>query len=80
MGKIPKSQRKKLESLIQQRQAHLEKIRNALDVNENIDCIPHWKREIENFTRQIDHLLKRMGRISPSPLPKDDNNKGEHDA
>ncbi len=62
MGKIPKSQRKKLESLMEQRRAHLEKIRKSNESNENLETNPHWKREIENFTSQIERLLKRMGK------------------
>jgi hypothetical protein len=60
MARSKRAIRRSIDSLNQRRNEHYEKIKNAIETNTNIECIPKWKKEIENFGQQIDDLLNKL--------------------
>ena len=38
----------------------MKELSKTIKTQTNIECIPHWQKEIANFTRQIEKLHKRM--------------------
>jgi hypothetical protein len=60
MTRSKQSYRKSIQSLEYEKREHYKKISNAIETQTNLDCIPKWKREIENFDKQIEKLKQRL--------------------